>query len=170
MVIYVATYDIEKGQPERLIVHFAKLYATQYIQATPVGQIKPITGKTVLLNFCLFQLYCCPQYERFIKFELAQRGDEAHLVDKLIDIKPHPPYGTKAARRAAKERAAERAREREMERQKAAGANPTNFYSCEWWNVGLATVGTIGISAKRLVMNPKQAYTVRHIDLYRPLD
>ena len=49
----------------------------------------------------------------------------------MIDIKPHPPYGTKAARRAAKERAAERAREREMERQRAAGANPTNFYACK---------------------------------------
>lgn len=75
------------------------------------------------------QLYCCPQYERFIKFELAQRSDTAHLADEMIDIKPHPPYGTKAARRAAKERAAERAREREMERQRAAGANPTNFYA-----------------------------------------
>lgn len=75
------------------------------------------------------QLYCCPQYERLIKFELAQRTDKAHLVDEMIDIKPHPPYGTKAARRAAKERAAERAREREMERQRAAGANPTNFYT-----------------------------------------
>ena len=51
----------------------------------------------------------------------------------MIDIKPHPPYGTKAARRAAKERAAERAREREMERQRAAGANPTNFYACEYY-------------------------------------
>ncbi|KAL9965788.1 hypothetical protein ACROYT_G029635 [Oculina patagonica] len=75
------------------------------------------------------QLYCCPQYERLVKFELAQRSDTAHLVDEMIDIKPHPPYGTKAARRAAKERAAERAREREMERQRAAGANPTNFYA-----------------------------------------
>lgn len=75
------------------------------------------------------QLYCCPQYERFVKFELAQRSDAAHLADEMIDIKPHPPYGTKAARRAAKERAAERAREREMERQRAAGANPTNFYA-----------------------------------------
>ncbi|EDO33633.1 predicted protein [Nematostella vectensis] len=74
------------------------------------------------------QLFCCPQYERFIKFELTHRGDESHIRDELIDIKPHPPYGTKAARRAAKERAAERAREREMERQKAAG-NPTNFYA-----------------------------------------
>ncbi|PFX25847.1 Glutamate-rich protein 6 [Stylophora pistillata] len=75
------------------------------------------------------KLYCCPQYERFVKFELAQRSDAAHLADEMIDIKPHPPYGTKAARRAAKERAAERAREREMERQRAAGANPTNFYA-----------------------------------------
>ena len=81
---------------------------------------------------CFHQLYCCPQYERLVKFELAQRGDTAHLADEMIDIKPHPPYGTKAARRAAKERAAERAREREMERQRAAGANPTNFYACKW--------------------------------------
>ena len=66
-----------------------------------------------------------------MKFELAQRTDTAHLADEMIDIKPHPPYGTKAARRAAKERAAERAREREMERQRAAGANPTNFYACK---------------------------------------
>lgn len=49
----------------------------------------------------------------------------------MIDIKPHPPYGTKAARKAAKERAAERARQREMERQKVAGANATNFYACK---------------------------------------
>ena len=73
-----------------------------------------------------------------MKFELAQRSDTAHLVDEMIDIKPHPPYGTKAARRAAKERAAERAREREMERQRAAGANPTNFYACESPDVCLA--------------------------------
>ena len=85
-----------------------------------------------ILVYFSFQLYCCPQYERLIKFELAQRTDTAHLVDEMIDVKPHPPYGTKAARRAAKERAAERAREREMERQRAAGANPTNFYACEY--------------------------------------
>lgn len=91
--------------------------------------------ETILLrltsSLSFLQLYCCPQYERLIKFELAQRTDKAHLVDEMIDIKPHPPYGTKAARRAAKERAAERAREREMERQRAAGANPTNFYACK---------------------------------------
>ena len=69
-----------------------------------------------------------------MKFELAMRNDKAHLTDEVIDIKPHPPYGTKAARRAAKERAAERAREREMERQRAAGANPTNFYACEHYH------------------------------------
>ena len=56
----------------------------------------------------------------------------------MIDIKPHPPYGTKAARRAAKERAAERAREREMERQRAAGANPTNFYACKCYRIDSA--------------------------------
>jgi len=66
---------------------------------------------------------------------LAQRTDKAHLVDEMIDIKPHPPYGTKAARRAAKERAAERAREREMERQRAVGANPTNFYACKCYRI-----------------------------------
>ena len=80
----------------------------------------------------MFQLFCCPRYERLVKFELAQREDSGHLVDEMIDIKPHPPYGTKAARRAAKERAAARAREREMERQRAAGANPLNFYACKY--------------------------------------
>ncbi|KXJ29743.1 glutamate-rich protein 6 [Exaiptasia diaphana] len=74
-------------------------------------------------------LFCCLEYERFIKFEISQRGDTSHVRDELIDIKPHPPYGTKAARKAAKERAAERARQREMERQKVAGANATNFYA-----------------------------------------
>lgn len=85
----------------------------------------------VTYNILLFQLFCCLEYERFIKFEISQRGDTSHVRDEIIDIKPHPPYGTKAARKAAKERAAERARQREMERQKVAGANATNFYACK---------------------------------------
>ncbi|XP_015766436.1 PREDICTED: uncharacterized protein LOC107345248 [Acropora digitifera] len=92
-------------------------------------EVLPFPSVEELENLNLFQLFCCPQYERLVKFELAQRGDSGHLVDEMIDIKPHPPYGTKAARRAAKERAAARAREREMERQRAAGANPLNFYA-----------------------------------------
>ena len=86
----------------------------------------------IITSFCFTsKLFCCVEYERFIKFEISQRGDTSHVRDELIDIKPHPPYGTKAARKAAKERAAERARQREMERQKVAGANATNFYACK---------------------------------------
>lgn len=92
-------------------------------------EVLPFPSVEELEKFSPDQLFCCPQYERLVKFELAQRGDSGHLVNEMIDIKPHPPYGTKAARRAAKERAAARAREREMERQRAAGANPLNFYA-----------------------------------------
>ncbi len=34
--------------------------------------------------------------------------EKKNVKDEVIDIKPHAPYGTKAARKAAKERAAER--------------------------------------------------------------
>ncbi|XP_031554986.1 uncharacterized protein LOC116291893 [Actinia tenebrosa] len=76
-------------------------------------------------------LFCCSQYKNYIKLELA--NNKSFMRDELIDIKPHPPFGTKAARKAAKERAAERARQREMDRQKAAGASAAanqNFYAC----------------------------------------
>ncbi|XP_068686269.1 uncharacterized protein [Montipora foliosa] len=92
-------------------------------------EVLPFPSLEEMERFTPDQLYCCPQYERLVKFELAQREDYGHLTNEMIDIKPHAPYGTKAARRAAKERAAERAREREMERQRASGANPLNFYA-----------------------------------------
>ncbi|XP_006823416.1 uncharacterized protein LOC100378540 [Saccoglossus kowalevskii] len=76
-----------------------------------------------------YELYCCDDYKQFAEFTI-QNGPEASFpVDEKIDISPHPPYGSKQARRAAKERAAQRMREREMARQRAAGANQSNFYA-----------------------------------------
>ncbi|XP_064638839.1 uncharacterized protein LOC135494629 isoform X2 [Lineus longissimus] len=80
-------------------------------------------------------LYCCDKYREFVHFTLTHPLNDQLKEDKEIDIAPHPPHGSKLARRAAKERAAQRMREREMQRQQAAaaamstGAAPTNFFS-----------------------------------------
>eukprot|EP00795_Rhopilema_esculentum_P016667 gene16667-8105_t len=73
------------------------------------------------------QLFCCSEYEEFVKLYITY-VDKKKVEDEVIDIKPHAPYGTKAARKAAKERAAERMREKEMEKQKAVTAQ-ANFFS-----------------------------------------
>ena len=53
------------------------------------------------------ELYCCDDYRNFVdyvvKTPLLEEKDK-----KMIDIKPHAPFGSKQARRAAKERAAQR--------------------------------------------------------------
>eukprot|EP00794_Sanderia_malayensis_P011401 gene11401-12588_t len=73
------------------------------------------------------QLYCCYEYEDFIKLYITY-NEKKTSTSEIIDITPHAPYGTKAARKAAKERAAERMREKELERQKAVTAQ-ANFFS-----------------------------------------
>ncbi|XP_077987366.1 uncharacterized protein LOC144441971 isoform X3 [Glandiceps talaboti] len=76
-----------------------------------------------------YELYCCEDYRQFAEFTLTNGPEASYPTDEKIDIAPHPPYGSKQARRAAKERAAQRMREREMARQRMAGANQANFYA-----------------------------------------
>ena len=54
------------------------------------------------------ELYCCDEYSEFIQFMITHPLHEQYNADKMIDIAPHPPHGSKQARRAAKERAAQR--------------------------------------------------------------
>ena len=42
------------------------------------------------------------------QFMVSHPLHEKFNVDKLIDVAPHAPYGSKQARKAAKERAAQR--------------------------------------------------------------
>ncbi|ELU05520.1 hypothetical protein CAPTEDRAFT_229051, partial [Capitella teleta] len=70
-------------------------------------------------------LYCCNSYRDFVQFIITHPlhdAEEKKKRDEQIDIKPHPPYGSKQARKDAKERAAQRMRERELARQQAAMA------------------------------------------------
>jgi len=73
------------------------------------------------------ELFCCEQYEEFVKLYITYQSKN-YPGQEIIDINPHAPYGSKAARKAAKERAAERMREKELEKQKAATAQ-ANFFS-----------------------------------------
>ena len=57
------------------------------------------------------ELYCCTEYSEFVHFMISHPLHEQHQADKKIDVKPHPPYGSKQARRMAKERAAQRYRQ-----------------------------------------------------------
>lgn len=62
-----------------------------------------------MANCFIFQAkLTCPVYEEHIKQQNAHKEDGGFIKDEIIDIRPHPPFGTKAARKAAKERAAER--------------------------------------------------------------
>lgn len=54
------------------------------------------------------ELYCCDDYREFVQFMITHPLHEKYTADKMIDIAPHPPHGSKQARRAAKERAAQR--------------------------------------------------------------
>lgn len=50
----------------------------------------------------------CPVYHEHLKQQSAYKEDDSLVKDEIIDVRPHPPFGTKAARKAAKERAAAR--------------------------------------------------------------
>jgi hypothetical protein len=50
----------------------------------------------------------CPIYQEHLKQQSVHKEDDDFIKDEIISIQPHPPFGTKAARKAAKERAAER--------------------------------------------------------------
>ncbi|XP_071839543.1 uncharacterized protein [Apostichopus japonicus] len=93
------------------------------------GEIKQFPTPEMRDNFTSEELYCCPDYHKFVEFAITNTPLSAQPSDELIDITPHAPYGSKQARRAAKERAAARLREREIARQRAAGANQANFYA-----------------------------------------
>ncbi|XP_070539411.1 uncharacterized protein [Ptychodera flava] len=91
--------------------------------------IKPFPTLEMQQRYPSSQLYCCEDYHQFAEYTIRNGPEGSYPVDEKIDIAPHPPYGSKQARRAAKERAAQRMREREMARQRAAGANQANFYA-----------------------------------------
>lgn len=62
-----------------------------------------------MLVFLFFlQLYCCPEYEHFIKLQLTLEEDDGVEEAELIDISPHAPYGVKQNRKVATERIADR--------------------------------------------------------------
>ncbi|XP_071949533.1 glutamate-rich protein 6-like [Antedon mediterranea] len=90
--------------------------------------IQPFPSPEMMEAFSEKDLFCCPDYQKFVEFTITHSPSAEFSVD-LIDVAPHAPFGSKQARRAAKERAAQRMREREMARQKAAGANQANFYA-----------------------------------------
>ncbi|CAB4018525.1 Hypothetical predicted protein, partial [Paramuricea clavata] len=48
----------------------------------------------------------CPIYLEHLKQQTVHKEDSGFIKDEIIDVQPHPPFGTKAARKAAKERAA----------------------------------------------------------------
>ena len=56
------------------------------------------------------ELYCCSSYSEFIQYMVKHPLNAEAQEDKLINVKPHLPYGSKQARKAAKERAAQRYR------------------------------------------------------------
>jgi hypothetical protein len=106
--------------------------------------IKPFPSMDDQKDLTPDELFCCNNYREFIQFAMAHPLSEQQKKDEKIDIKPHPPYGSKQARKDAKERAAQRMRERELARQQAAftaglsGSTPAggagggaNFYQCE---------------------------------------
>lgn len=79
------------------------------------------------------KLYCCDDYREFIQFATSatlRMEEEAQKASKIINVKVHPHFGSKQARRAAKERAVERMRQRELQRrQQDALGSQANFYS-----------------------------------------
>lgn len=50
----------------------------------------------------------CPIYLEHLKQQTVHKEDSGFIKDEIIDVQPHPPFGTKAARKEAKERAAAR--------------------------------------------------------------
>jgi len=74
-------------------------------------------------------LYCCEDYYwHLVNKDRMQRRDSFYIEGevmevKKIDVSPHAPFGSKAARKVAKDRASERVRERELERVRPTGGN-----------------------------------------------
>ena len=56
----------------------------------------------------LLKLFCCDQYEDLTKLYIEFNENNSGMQEEVVDIKPHAPYGSKAARKAAKEKAAEK--------------------------------------------------------------
>ena len=50
----------------------------------------------------------CPILRAHMKQQIVHKEDDDFIKDEIIDVQPHPPFGTKAARKEAKERAAAR--------------------------------------------------------------
>ncbi|KAI0210920.1 Glutamate-rich protein 6 [Lamellibrachia satsuma] len=80
-------------------------------------------------------IYCCEQYKELINAMMNHPAALKPKSESKISIAPHPPYGSKQARKVAKERAAQRLRERELARQQAsfptgqgAGGGLSSFY------------------------------------------
>jgi len=53
-------------------------------------------------------IYCCEQYKELIYALINHPAAQKPKSDGKISIAPHPPYGSKQARKVAKERAAQR--------------------------------------------------------------
>ena len=53
-------------------------------------------------------LFCCDEYKRHLYAALTHPATIGYYGDTKIDTAPHPPYGSKHARKVAKERAAQR--------------------------------------------------------------
>ena len=54
------------------------------------------------------ELFCCDRYRDFVQATLTHPLNQEFYADKPINVSPHPPHGSKLARKAAKERAAAR--------------------------------------------------------------
>ena len=72
------------------------------------GPIKPFPTIDQQKNKAPDELYCCSGYNDFIQFMVTHPLHNKSQEDRMIDVKPHLPYGSKQARRVAKERAAVR--------------------------------------------------------------
>ncbi|KAL5250946.1 hypothetical protein ACHWQZ_G016619 [Mnemiopsis leidyi] len=75
-------------------------------------------------------LYCCEDYYwHLVNKNRMERRDSFYqegeaMEVKKIDVSPHAPFGSKAARKLAKDRANERVRERELEKVRPIGGPP----------------------------------------------
>jgi len=80
-------------------------------------------------NTSLDQMFCCPEYEHFMKLHIENQDDEP-VEDELIDISIHTTNFTpsKVSRKSNRDKTSERIRERELERQRAV-AQQANLFS-----------------------------------------
>jgi len=75
-----------------------------------------IHTRLILLNVMLFfitelppdLIYCCERYKELIYALINHPAAQKPKSEGKISIAPHPPYGSKQARKVAKERAAQR--------------------------------------------------------------